>query len=317
MGLALARGILSCPERATLVGAFPWSNHASEQGSRQDIEERHFRGFLHKQGIPILQAPGVNHYRFMGLLTALKPDLVLVGSWGEILQPHLLETPGIRFVNCHPSLLPFHRGANPYVAAVLSGETSSGITFHLIDKGIDTGPILLQERLEIGPTETGGSLRDRCAALAQAAVPKLLEGMAEGTLEPVPQEEKGSYDRITPEIGWVRWQDPPEAIERRIRALYPWFDNMALLEGRYPIRFRFGRLVASRGRPPAVSLKPGRILERTGGGVRVTTTDPERHLLLQSVRFSSHSRLWSGLLARLLLKPGRCFSDSPPPLETG
>lgn len=308
MGLALTRGVLACPDIARIVGVFPWSRHAQERNLAQEQSENHFRWFVQRQGLPIVQAPGVNHYRFIQLLSELQPDIVLVGSWGEIFKSHVLALPGIDFINCHPSCLPKHRGANPYIGAILAGDTHSGITFHRIDEGIDTGPILLQAQLALTPYETGESLRNRCAALAEETVPELLRQISEKTLNPQPQTGEGGYDKISPDLGWIDWQAPPDAIERKIRALYPWFDNLALL-GRHTIGFGFGRLVANSN--AMQDIIPGSIIRQASEGIYVTTMDPAWHLLLEKPSIYGVPRLLSPLFARMLLRPMRRFTAVP------
>jgi methionyl-tRNA formyltransferase len=310
MGLALTRGTRSVPDIAEIVGVFPWSSHPQERFLTQEPSENSFRWYLKHYHLPLVEAHSVNDYRFTRTLTRLQPDVVMVGSWGEIFKPHVLEIPGIRFINCHPSLLPMHRGANPYTAALLAGDAETGVTFHLMDPGIDTGPILLQGCLPIQPQDTGDSLRRRSAELAESMVPGLLQQVLEDRLSPVPQPDGGSYEKFDDEIGWVSWGDPPEEIQRKIRALYPWFDNWTRLD-QHRVRFRYGRLIPRPKHLPSTDTGPGVVLERQAKGVLVSTMDPQQALLLDHLDFTDFPAILTPLLTRLWLKPGKRFSDRP------
>lgn len=304
MGLALVRGMLACSDMASLVGVIPWSYLPGERLNRQEESEYLFCTFLKSHNLPVIQVPGVNHYRFTEVLHTLKPHLVVVGSWGEIVKPHVLQTPDVLFVNCHPSLLPMHRGPNPYTSAILAGAEVTGVTFHEMDTRIDTGPILMQQSLPISPYETGESLRERCAELAKTMVPDLLKQFSEGTLAKTPQTGVGSYERVSAELGWIPWHEPPEVIERRIRGLYPWFDNLAQV-GRHTVAFPFGRLVeVAEKQESSAAAQPGVIYKVDRNGMWVTTCAPRQGLLLEHPRLLDYPLL-TPLVCPFLLKPGR------------
>ncbi len=308
LGLALARGTLKS-DCATLAGVFPWSYVPTESHFLQEVTEAQFRRFLEQQHIPMIKAKGANHYQFIRALKTLKPDVVLVGSWGEILKPHVLETPNIRFINCHPALLPHHRGPNPYSAVLLANESYSGVTFHEIEQGIDTGAIYLQASLPINPLETGLSLRERCASLAESCVPKLLMGLNDQSMEPYPQPEGGSYDKLPEAIGFIDWHAEPESIAHKIRALYPWFLNYSFI-GPHQISFQFGKAVSVKDfhKPLKPSL-PGTILHRHHHRLWVSTQDPETLIMLEHPFIEGHSWVYNWLLKPFILKPGIPFTQ--------
>ncbi len=305
MGLALTRGVNQCPHLAEIAGVFPWSCHPRLGRVFNEQAEMRFRQYLYANGIPLLQAPSVNHYQFIQLLENLKVDIVLVGSWGEILQPHLFKIPHVRFVNCHPSLLPFHRGPNPYIGAIMAGESQSGITFHLMDEGIDTGPILLQRPLPILPSDTGGSLRERCSELAELAIPELLRLLQQDP-PPTQRQAKGSYDRISSELVWVDWQASPTAIRDKVRALNPWMNSKARLN-QMTLLFDAVALIPSENSINPLPGRPGVILSNQNQGLRVSTIDPDVDLLIQQYRLQGLPGLLNPLWKRLFVRQGHCF----------
>ena len=292
MGLALVDGLLACPDAVELLGVYPWSVHPGGHLAPREASETLFLDALEQLRIPIIRAAGVNHFSFIRVLGELRPDVVLIGSWGEILSPHVLNMPGIRFINCHPSLLPAHRGPNPYIAAILSGDTVTGVTFHQVDTGIDTGPILLQATVPVAPTDTGGSLRARCAAVARDLLPELIRRIQAGSLQVTPQPAKGPYDHVTESLLWIRWTDPPERIERLVRALSPWHAALSRMHGR-TLACTQCRLQTEpiQGRPESV-IRPGTLLKKTSDHWTVASTNPTIHIQLMHIRITG----WAGRL---------------------
>ncbi|HET9130148.1 MAG TPA: methionyl-tRNA formyltransferase, partial [Terriglobia bacterium] len=114
-----------------------------------------------RAGIPILQPLKIRTPEFLQALSAWQPDLIAVAAYGRILHTPILRLPPMGCVNVHGSLLPKYRGAAPVQWAVINGETETGITTMLMDEGMDTGPMLLQEKLEISPDDTSGTLAPR------------------------------------------------------------------------------------------------------------------------------------------------------------
>jgi methionyl-tRNA formyltransferase len=174
--------------------------------------------------VPVLQPVKPAGADFRARLSGLGPDVNVVAAYGNLLPGRLLELPRLGSLNIHSSLLPRHRGAAPVAAALLAGDRVTGITLMRMDRGLDTGPILLQRSLEILAGESCGELTAR---LAQLGAEVLMEGLAlaeAGRLREEPQrEEEATYaPRITPEQGHLRWEDPASTIERTLRAYDPW-----------------------------------------------------------------------------------------------
>ena len=154
-------------------------------------------------------------------------------AYGQILPRSVLEIPPVACLNLHASLLPRHRGAAPIQAAIVAGDTETGITVMYMDEGLDTGDILLQKKLPILPDETGGSLHDRLAQLAPEALLGALDLLANRNAPRIPQDSaQASYaPKLTREEGRIDWKEPAVVIERKIRAYDPWPGAFAQLAG--------------------------------------------------------------------------------------
>lgn len=182
-------------------------------------------------GVPVFQPQRIRNEA--ALVKTLDPDVAVVMAYGQILPRAVLDAPRLGCLNLHASLLPRHRGAAPIQAAILAGDAESGITVMYMDEGLDTGDILLTEKLALTPDETGGSLHDRLAELAPSALRRALSLLAAGKLPRLPQDtaamtHTGKLDRAD---GVIDWSQPAEEIARRIRAFDPWPGTSTSLPG--------------------------------------------------------------------------------------
>jgi len=157
-------------------------------------------------------------------ILALAPDVIVVMAYGQILTTPILQLPKIACLNLHASLLPRHRGASPIHSTLLAGDSETGITVMYMNEGLDSGDILLRERIPIFPRETGGELHDRLAQLAPGALIKALELLEQGAAPRLPQDPNfATYaPKLTKENAILNWHEPAEALNRRIRAMHPW-----------------------------------------------------------------------------------------------
>jgi methionyl-tRNA formyltransferase len=175
-----------------------------------------------KRGIPIVYIDKMTEEE-LAPLAAVKPDLIVVGGFSIILKKPILDLPRIGCINCHSSLLPKHRGPNPFQAVILANEAETGMTFHAIDEGIDTGPILAQYRIPIASSDTAGSLVQRTSKLAAEKLPEVLALIErEGIKGAVQTPEDACYDnKLTDEELFMRWDKPADELERMVRACFP------------------------------------------------------------------------------------------------
>ena len=174
--------------------------------------------------LPVLQPARIKDRQAIEAIHALKPDVIVVMAYGQILPRDILNIPKVACLNLHASLLPRWRGAAPIQAAIAAGDRQTGITVMYMDEGLDTGDILLQRKINISPTDTGGSLHDRLAQIAPKALLESLGMLAERTAPRTPQDNTlATYARkLKREEGKIDWSEPADAIERKIRAFNPW-----------------------------------------------------------------------------------------------
>jgi len=166
-------------------------------------------------------------------LHAWAPDLIVVAAFGQILRQNVLDLPRFGCINVHASLLPRWRGAAPIQAAILHGDAVTGATIMKMDAGIDTGPTLSQQPLEILPTDTAGSLFPRLAQAGADLLIQTLPAYLAGELIPTPQDEnRATYaPMLKKEDGLLDFTQPAAALANRVRAFNPWPGAFLLWEG--------------------------------------------------------------------------------------
>jgi methionyl-tRNA formyltransferase len=218
-------------------------------------------------GVPLLQPERVREPAFLEELRAQAPglDVAVVVAFGQIFPQALLDLPRRGCINLHASLLPRYRGAAPIQAAIAAGETRTGVTTMQMEAGLDSGPILLQREVEIGPAESAGELSIRLAAIGGELVVQTLSGLERGEVTPRPQDhELATYaPRLTRESGIVDWSLKATDLYNRLRAYTPWPGLTAQLRGR-PVK-----LVAAEPSPETTSASPGTCLGFSAGGIQI------------------------------------------------
>jgi methionyl-tRNA formyltransferase len=188
-------------------------------------------------GLPLAQPHTLRSAAERAALLAWRPQVLVVVAYGLILPPEVLTLPPLGCINLHASLLPRWRGAAPVQRALLAGDTETGVTIMQMDKGLDTGPVLLKRRLAISASHTSGSLGEALSTLGAAALLEALEGLAAGTLSASPQPPEGvTYaPRIEKAEARINWSHDALQIERQIRAFNPWPVAETVLDGE-PLR---------------------------------------------------------------------------------
>jgi methionyl-tRNA formyltransferase len=173
---------------------------------------------------PVLQPAKARDEKFISELRELKPDLIAVVAYGQILPQAILDLPRSGCLNVHASLLPKYRGASPIQSAILNGETETGVTIMKMDAGLDTGDILAQARTPILPEDNSQTLHDRLAQLGGELLVETIPDYVAGKIQPEPQPKEGvSYAaKIKKEDGRIDWNLPAQEILNRLRAFTPW-----------------------------------------------------------------------------------------------
>ena len=175
-------------------------------------------------GIRVMQPMRLRDPECIAEVAELKPDVIVVMAYGQLLPKALLGVPRLACLNLHASLLPRWRGASPIQAAIAAGDERTGITVMYMAEGLDTGDILLMREVVIAPRETGGTLHDRLAEEAPGALAVGLAWLEEGTAPRVPQPSEGvtHAGKLMRENGEIDFSIGRLAVERRIRAHNPW-----------------------------------------------------------------------------------------------
>jgi methionyl-tRNA formyltransferase len=175
-------------------------------------------------GIYVWQPETINGEAAVAELQSLKPDLLVVCDYGEILKPPVLAAAPLGGINLHGSLLPKYRGAAPVQWAVLNGDAETGNTVIQMTPGLDAGPILGIDRISIDPDETAGELESRLAERGGDLVLSVIDALAAGTVQSVAQDktQASKAPRLEKEHGQIDWSRSAIAVKNQIRALDPW-----------------------------------------------------------------------------------------------
>ena len=218
-----------------------------------------------ENNINILQPERLND-SFLNLLLPLKPDLLIVVAFGQIIPGKVLSSAKWGGINIHASLLPKYRGSAPIQWAIINNEKKTGLTTMFMDEGLDTGPILIQQEVDILEGETAGQLHDRLSSLAPGLLIKTLQGLAEGTIKRRKQDDSlATYaSKLTKEQGLIDWSWPAERLCGLIRGLDPWPGAFTYYNGK--MLKMFGCFLANNRKTFSV---PGRIKGLTEKGLEI------------------------------------------------
>lgn len=227
-----------------------------------------------KASIPVLQPESIRGDEFLAELRQYHPDIIGLTAYGNILPENIINLPPLGTINVHGSLLPKYRGAAPIQWALINGETETGITIMQMDKGVDTGDILLQEKLPIGPEDTAGSLSGKLAELGGKALGAALDLLRLDRLNPTQQNNNlaSLAPLLNKEDGLVNWLHSAVQISCQIRGLDPWPTTYTTLSGK---RLRlFSPEVADKSLCLGCSIsEPGIICTANRDGLLITTGD--------------------------------------------
>ena len=193
-------------------------------GRGRGISESPVKHIAEEMGLEVRQVESFKKTDDVLDLAGLKPDMIVVASFGIILPQSVLDIPPYCCLNLHPSLLPLYRGPTPIPAAILAGDDVTGTSIMLIDKNIDSGPILAQRKVPIEPSDTTESLTDKLAHISADLLMETLPGWLSCSITLRPQShEAATYTRmLNKDDGALDWQLPAIELWRRVRAYYPW-----------------------------------------------------------------------------------------------
>jgi methionyl-tRNA formyltransferase len=220
-----------------------------------------------RHNFPVLQPERARNEEFIGELHGLRPDLIAVAAYGQILPKAILELPRFGCLNVHTSLLPKYRGAAPIQWAILNDEPETGVTIMKMDAGLDTGDILTQVKTPIHSDDNAQTLHDRLGELGAALLVSTIREHVAGSITPRPQPAAGASQarKLTKEDGRLDWSQPARALWNRVRAFTPWPGAYTHLPGQpHPQLLKIWRTEVVEASGP-----PGEIAEAGKAGVTV------------------------------------------------
>jgi methionyl-tRNA formyltransferase len=215
--------------------------------------------------LPVLQPARIKSLESIDAIRALKPDVIVVMAYGQILPRGVLETPRVACLNLHASLLPRWRGAAPIQAAIAAGDRETGITVMYMDEGLDTGDILLQRKIAIASNETGGSLHDKLAQIAAEALAEAILLLDQEKAPRLSQEnELATYAfKLERKHGRIDWSESAETIERKIRAFDPWPGAFTEIDHRH-LKIFSATTANRKGKPGEIWQKENELIVAAG-----------------------------------------------------
>jgi methionyl-tRNA formyltransferase len=237
--------------------------------------------FARAQGLRLFQPERPGRQAFIAELAALRPELSVVIAYGHILRPALIELAPQGTINAHGSLLPKYRGAAPIQRAILAGEAETGVTVQKVVFEVDAGPILLQERLGIGPEETAGELFARMAELSAECLSRAVRLIESGQAVFSPQDVSAATfaPKLTKEEGRADWSRPADHLARAARAYNPWPALSAKLPGGRRLKILRARVEAGSQFAASARPEPGTVLLAAGDDFVVATGSGALRLL--------------------------------------
>jgi len=273
-----------------IIGVFTQPD--KPQGRGLKIKVSSIKGVALENYLPLFQPVKINRDESVEIIKSLSPDLIVVAAFGQIISQRILDIPRFGSINVHASLLPKYRGAAPINWVILQGEKETGVTAMLMDKGLDTGSILLQRKLKIFPEENAGELHDRLAFLGAEVLRETVERLKQRGLTSFKQEEsETSYaPPLKKEDGLIDWEKPAEKIYNHIRGMNPWPGAFTYLEGKVLKVFHAKHVIQG------FSHEPGKVVKASDEGILVATG--EGHILLTEIQLENRKRMSSALFLR-------------------
>jgi methionyl-tRNA formyltransferase len=254
-------------------------------GRGQQLKPPPIKQLTLKYNIPVFQPEKVKRHDFIEKLKALAPDLAVVVAYGQIFPRSLLEIPTRGFINVHSSLLPAYRGAAPINWALINGETETGVTIMVLDEGMDTGDIILQEATSILPDDNAPTLHDRLSLFGAELLGKALDMLKTDSWNPTPQNHSmATYaPMLKKENGLINWDNDAKNILNQVRGMTPWPGCFTYLDGKLLKIHRAKALGKQQGVPP------GRIVSVSQNGIEVAAG--KGSLMLKEVQLEGKKKM--------------------------
>ena len=242
--------------------------------------------------LPVLQPEKIKTEEFTAELERLQPDLIVVVAFGQILSQRILDIPTLGCVNVHASLLPRYRGAAPIHWSIINGEKETGVTTMLMDAGLDTGDMLLKDKVTITEEMTTEELHDQLMAMGGKLLAETIDGLANGTITPEKQDDSISNyaGMLNKETGHIDWSKSAVEIHNLIRGLNSWPVAWSMKDGK---NYKFWRTkVENRNSDKA----PGTVVELRKNSFCIATGEGLLEVL--EIQPPSKKRMSAGDLLR-------------------
>jgi methionyl-tRNA formyltransferase len=212
-----------------------------------------------KWGLPVYQPLNFKSSEEKDRLTALKPDVIVVAAYGQILPGTVLESPRFGCLNIHPSLLPLYRGVSPIPAAILNGDEFTGVSIMKLDAGVDTGPVIVRAQVAVTDWDTTGLLTEKLSRIGGQLLLEILPRWVNEKIIPQTQDNsRATYTRIIEKgAGEINWTLPAIELWRQVRAYHPWPGSYTNWQGK---QLKIIEAVALEGQ----SNTPGRVVQLNG-----------------------------------------------------
>lgn len=259
-------------------------------------------------GIPVVQPEKLRMAEEIAVISEMKPDLIVVMAYGQILPPAILQLPRYGCINVHASLLPRHRGASCIQAAIKCGDAESGISIIEMVEKLDEGDIITKRAIPLHGDETGGSLHDRLAEMAPAVLRECLAGIAANKVARSPQDDSlATYaPRLDRRDGDLDWQQPADLLERRIRAHDPWPGSFTCFKDNKGRVRRLKFFPGAKVEQAVGEAAPGEIIDVSSSGLAVSCG--EGSLRFEELQMEGGRRLSVGEVIRgNSILVGQCF----------
>jgi len=290
-----------------IVAVFTQPDRPSGRGSK--LTPPPVKTAAQRHSLSIYQPIKIKTEEIRQLFESFQADVGVVVAYGRILPPYLLSAPRYGCINVHFSLLPKYRGAAPVNWAIANGETVTGVTTMQMDEGLDTGDILLQRSIEIGPDETAPELAERLASLGAEVISETVSKLSRAELAPIKQDD--SQATLAPmlkrEDGLIQWTMTAQQISNRVRGFQPWPGVWTIFNGARLIIWRahpVGAASISLDGAPSSQAAPGRVVELQKDKIIVACGQGTR-LSLEELQLEGKRRLPArDFLNGVRLKPG-------------
>ena len=242
--------------------------------------------------LPVLQPEKIKTEEFTAELEKLQPDLIVVVAFGQILSQRILDIPPLGCVNVHASLLPRYRGAAPIHWSIINGEKETGVTTMLMDAGLDTGDMLLKDKVAITEEMTTEELHDQLMAMGGRLLAETIDGLANGTITPEKQDDSISNyaGMLNKETGHIDWSKSAGEIHNLIRGLNSWPVAWSMKDGK---NYKFWRTKVEKSNSDKV---PGTVVELRKNSFCIATGEGLLEVL--EIQPPSKKRMSAGDLLR-------------------